>query len=149
MKRLGNSILVNLGLVILINLILLCSCILSAQNKRAFLVGISDYQSSTNNTSNSWENIHGANDVDILTPTLQKHGFKTTTIVNQQATGQNIRKQLSKFSSSLKSGDIDGNHPITINNTYYFEKIGWTGLAFEPLKGIIACGGTINPMLAL
>ena len=45
--------------------------------------------------------------------------------------------------------DIDGNHPITINNTYYFEKIGWTGLAFEPLKGIIACGGTINPMLAL
>lgn len=30
--------------------------------------------------------------------------------------------------------DIGGNHPITINNTYYFEQIGWTGLAFEPLK---------------
>lgn len=106
MKRLGNSMLVNLRLVILINLILLCPCILSAQNKRALLVGISDYQSSNNNTSNSWENIHGANDVALLTPTLQKHGFKTTSIVNQQATGQNIRKQLSKFCSSLKSGDI-------------------------------------------
>lgn len=30
--------------------------------------------------------------------------------------------------------DIGGNHPIKINNTYYFEKIGWKGLAFEPLK---------------
>lgn len=106
MERLGNSMLVNLRLVIIINLILLCPCILSAQNKRAFLVGISDYQSSNNNTSNSWENIHGANDVALLTPTLQKLGFKTTTIVNQQATGPNIRKQLSKFSASLKSGDI-------------------------------------------
>lgn len=71
MERLGNSMLVNLRLVIIINLILLCPCILSAQNKRAFLVGISDYQSSNNNTSNSWENIHGANDVALLTPTLQ------------------------------------------------------------------------------
>lgn len=30
--------------------------------------------------------------------------------------------------------DIGGNHPIVINNTCYFEKIGWTGLAFEPQK---------------
>ncbi|MCM1125478.1 MAG: FkbM family methyltransferase [Lachnospiraceae bacterium] len=30
--------------------------------------------------------------------------------------------------------DIGGNHPVTINNTYYFEQIGWTGLAFEPVK---------------
>lgn len=30
--------------------------------------------------------------------------------------------------------DIGGNHPITINNTYYFEQIGWSGLAFEPVK---------------
>ena len=30
--------------------------------------------------------------------------------------------------------DVGGNHPITINNTYYFEKIGWTGLAFEPTR---------------
>lgn len=30
--------------------------------------------------------------------------------------------------------DIGGNHPVTINNTYYYEQIGWTGLAFEPVK---------------
>ena len=28
--------------------------------------------------------------------------------------------------------DIGGNDPITINNTYFFEKKGWKGLAFEP-----------------
>ena len=30
--------------------------------------------------------------------------------------------------------DIGGNDPIFINNTYFFEKKGWEGLAFEPLK---------------
>lgn len=30
--------------------------------------------------------------------------------------------------------DIGGNDPIMINNTYYFEQLGWSGLAFEPLK---------------
>lgn len=30
--------------------------------------------------------------------------------------------------------DIGGNDPVKINNTYYFEKRGWSGLAFEPLQ---------------
>lgn len=29
--------------------------------------------------------------------------------------------------------DIGGNHPLTFNNTRYFEEIGWTGYVFEPL----------------
>jgi len=29
--------------------------------------------------------------------------------------------------------DIGGNHPLTINNTRYFEELGWSGIAFEPL----------------
>ena len=29
--------------------------------------------------------------------------------------------------------DIGGNHPININNTYMFEKLGWQGVVFEPL----------------
>ena len=29
--------------------------------------------------------------------------------------------------------DIGGNHPLKINNTLYFEKLGWNGIAFEPL----------------
>lgn len=28
--------------------------------------------------------------------------------------------------------DVGANHPIEINNTYYFEKKGWHGIAFEP-----------------
>lgn len=77
-----------------------------AAEKRALLIGISDYPTVKEHPELEWNDIHGANDVALLTPTLQKHGFKTTTIVNQQATGQNIRKQLSKFSSSLIAGDI-------------------------------------------
>lgn len=29
--------------------------------------------------------------------------------------------------------DVGGNHPLNLNNTRYFEEIGWTGYAFEPL----------------
>jgi FkbM family methyltransferase len=29
--------------------------------------------------------------------------------------------------------DIGGNHPLTINNTKYFEELGWKGYVFEPL----------------
>lgn len=29
--------------------------------------------------------------------------------------------------------DIGGNHPLKINNSLYFEELGWTGIAFEPL----------------
>lgn len=31
--------------------------------------------------------------------------------------------------------DIGANHPTHINNTFFFEKKGWKGLAFEPLSG--------------
>lgn len=29
--------------------------------------------------------------------------------------------------------DVGGNHPLNINNTRYFEELGWSGFAFEPL----------------
>ena len=32
--------------------------------------------------------------------------------------------------------DVGGNHPININNTYMFEKMGWTGYCFEPLPAM-------------
>lgn len=91
--------------IIVLCLILLCPCmLLYAQNKRAFFIGISEYQSTT--TPNYWGNIHGANDVAMLSPTLQKHGFKVSALIDQEATASNIRQKLSKFSSSCKSGDI-------------------------------------------
>lgn len=77
-----------------------------AAEKRALLIGISDYPNVKEHPELEWNDIHGANDVAILTPTLQKHGFKTTSIIDQEATAQNIRKRLSKFCSTLKAGDI-------------------------------------------
>ncbi|KAB7887414.1 hypothetical protein [Poseidonibacter ostreae] len=40
------------------------------------------------------------------------------------------------FFKNKKDGffcDIGGNHPLKINNTLYFEELGWMGIAFEPL----------------
>lgn len=106
MNCLGNNVLAILGQIVLISLVSIGSDVLYAQNQRAFLVGISDYQSTIEHTSDYWESIHGANDVVLLSPTLRKLGFKVTSLINRQATAANIRKQLSKFSSSCKYGDI-------------------------------------------
>ena len=40
------------------------------------------------------------------------------------------------FFKNKKDGvfcDVGGNHPLNINNTRYFEELGWSGYAFEPL----------------
>ena len=40
-----------------------------------------------------------------------------------------------KIFKSVKKGvfvDVGANHPTLSNNTYYFEKNGWSGIAFEP-----------------
>lgn len=34
--------------------------------------------------------------------------------------------------------DVGANHPIEINNTLFFEKQGWTGIAFEPQEELCA-----------
>lgn len=97
----------SLRLVLIISLILSCDLLSHAQRKRAFLVGISDYQStSTIKIPYSWNNIHGSNDIALLTPTLMSHGFQITSITDKEATAKNIRQQLSKFISSCKPGDI-------------------------------------------
>jgi FkbM family methyltransferase len=33
--------------------------------------------------------------------------------------------------------DVGGNHPIYINNTIFFERLGWDGLAFEPSEELV------------
>lgn len=40
------------------------------------------------------------------------------------------------FFNGLKDGvfcDVGGNHPLDVNNTRYFEELGWAGYVFEPL----------------
>ena len=74
-----------------------------SQTKRALLVGISDYGQTG---ANSWNSIHGSNDVEMLIPTLKKQGFKTKSICNKTATAIRIRKELSSLAASCKHGDV-------------------------------------------
>lgn len=85
-------------------LIALLSCIpIHCQTKRALLIGISNYPQ---DGVDAWQNIHGANDVNLLSPTLRKQGFKTKVLTNKSATAKEVRNNLSEFIKSCKQGDI-------------------------------------------
>ena len=75
-----------------------------AQNKRALLVGISDYQCI--NKYGGWNNIHGKNDVDLLYPTLKRNGIIVSCISDKDATKAGITKALKLLVSQCKAGDI-------------------------------------------
>lgn len=74
-----------------------------AQTKRAFLVGISDYPQTG---EQSWNSIHGANDVILISKTLMFQSFKITLLTDKTATAKRIRKGLNDLVSSCKLGDI-------------------------------------------
>ena len=76
----------------------------NAQRKRAFMVGISHYDTAL--TGYQWNNINGVEDINLLSPILKKQGFYLTTLLDEQATYQNITKQLSAFTNQTKKGDI-------------------------------------------
>ena len=75
-----------------------------AQNKRALLVGISDYQCI--NKYGGWNNIHGKNDIDMLNTTLKKCGFSVSCLYDRGATKAGISKALGVLASQCKVGDI-------------------------------------------
>lgn len=75
-----------------------------AQNKRALLVGISDYQSI--NKYGGWNNIHGKNDVDLLSTTLKDNGVSVSCLSDKEATKSGITKALNKLVLQCKTGDI-------------------------------------------
>lgn len=91
--------------IVIIIIVLLNLCHAYADDKRALLIGISNYPVHQT-TDLSWSPIHGANDVALLTPTLQKHGFKVVTLTNNQATARNIRNGLLKLGNTCKLGDV-------------------------------------------
>lgn len=78
--------------------------LVKAQNKRALLVGISDYQCI--NKYGGWNNIHGKNDVDLLSTTLKDNGVSVSCLSDKEATKSGITKALNKLLSQCKSGDI-------------------------------------------
>ena len=75
----------------------------NAQRKRAFMVGISKYHT---NGYKVWDDIHGAEDVFLLTPVLRKDGFTIQTLTNGQATYDAILNSLNTFIQKTKKGDI-------------------------------------------
>lgn len=77
-----------------------------AAEKRALLIGISDYPTVKGHPELEWSDIHGANDVATLAPTLKKQGFKTTTLTDSKATAANIRKAFRQLEASAAAGDL-------------------------------------------
>ena len=90
--------------ILLVLTILLFTQLIMAQNKRALLVGISDYQCV--NKYGGWNNIHGKNDVDLLYPTLKRNGIIVSCISDKDATKAGITKALKLLVSQCKAGDI-------------------------------------------
>lgn len=75
----------------------------NAQRKRAFMVGISNYRT---NGYKVWNNIHGAQDIVLLMPELEKKGFNAYTLLNEQATYHGILNALNHFIANTMKGDI-------------------------------------------
>lgn len=91
-------------LLLIIGLFFMMAIVGNAQRKRAFMVGISHYDTAL--TGYQWNNINGTNDVQLLSPILKKQGFYLSTLLDDQATYQNITNKLSAFTNQTKKGDI-------------------------------------------
>ena len=91
-------------LLLIIGLSFMVSFAGNAQRKRAFMVGISHYDTAL--TGYQWNNINGVEDINLLSPILKKQGFYLTTLLDEQATYQNITNQLSTFTNQTKKGDV-------------------------------------------
>lgn len=69
------------------------------QERCALFVGISDYPESS-----GFKKIHGANDYEIVGKMLDNKGFKTTALLNSQATAANIRNELQNLATNSAKG---------------------------------------------
>ena len=90
---------------VLLFLILIAINALQAQNKIALLVGISDYPEYQIENA-SWSKIHGANDIQLISPLLFNQGFSNTILLNESATCQAIQNSLEELKNSSHQGDI-------------------------------------------
>lgn len=90
--------------LLILSLLCCISSVAFPQRKRAFMVGISHYDTAL--TGFQWNNINGTEDVNLLTPILKKQGFAITSLLDEQATFENIITQLSQFADKTKKGDI-------------------------------------------
>lgn len=85
-------------------LLLLCITNSYAQGKYALLVGISNYHAL--DKASEWNNIHGVNDVSLITPLLKKQGFNVSVITETKATHDNILMQLKQLTKRVSRGAV-------------------------------------------
>lgn len=113
-------------IVVLVMSVLLVLPVFS-QRKRAFMVGISNYDTAL--TGYQWNNINGVEDVNLISPILKKQGFYLLTLLDEQATFDNITRQLSAFVSKTKKGDVVylhfSTHGQPVEDQNGDEKDGW------------------------
>lgn len=113
-------------IVVLVMSVLLVLPVFS-QRKRAFMVGISNYDTAL--TGYQWNNINGVEDVNLISPILKKQGYYLLTLLDEQATFDNITRQLSAFVSKTKKGDVVylhfSTHGQPVEDQNGDEKDGW------------------------
>ena len=86
---------------LIIYLLLLISLSVTAQTKRALVIGLGDQQ------DKAWNKINGDKDVPFVQAMLKNAGFKSVTIlVNQQATKVGIVGAFKRMTASCKQGDV-------------------------------------------
>ena len=86
---------------IIIYFLLLLSLSVSAQTKRALVIGLGEQQ------DKAWNKINGDKDVPLVLAILKSAGFKSVTaLVNRQATKTGIIGAFRKMAASCKQGDV-------------------------------------------
>lgn len=93
-------------LFVILSVLCLSWPLASMAKKRALLIGISHYPQTTKSNPCTWTNIHGSNDVRLLRGSLQKQGFRITTLTNAQATASHIRRALKRLCQQAAKGDM-------------------------------------------
>ena len=82
-------------------LLLLLSLSVTAQTKRALVIGLGEQQ------DKAWNKINGDKDVSLVQGMLKSAGFKSvTTLVNRQATKVGIVGAFKRMAASCKQGDV-------------------------------------------
>ena len=82
-------------------ILLLLSLSVSAQTKRALVIGLGEQQ------DKAWNKINGDKDVPLVLGMLKSAGFKSVTaLVNRQATKTGIIGAFRKMAASCKQGDV-------------------------------------------
>jgi len=88
-------------IIIIIYFLLLLSLSVTAQTKRALVIGLGEQQ------DKAWNKINGDKDVPFVQAMLKNAGFKfVTTLVNRQATKTGIVGAFKRMTASCKYGDV-------------------------------------------